>query len=222
MNKTRSLLHWPQLVFVFVVFSVMLILALFFQDTLRETVLVSILYLIWVGKLAIQSFDQRCIWQLAIVITLVLTLIFSLRKFGKSILNFEVTERRDSVNYSRIQFWRSEIRVAGSAVFARRSRPSNLRRLVITGLAYRDHMDIKEINKQLRSRKLQVPPELRSILGVDDAQERAEQRPGILSLIRQKFNGLRRNSFDPELLPDPRLDEVASYLESLMEDYHDI
>jgi hypothetical protein len=57
---------------------------------------------------------------------------------------------------------------------------------------------------------------------VDDAQERAEQRPGILSLIRQKFNGLRRNSFDPELLPDPRLDEVASYLESLMEDYHDI
>ena len=71
MNKIRSSLPWPQLIFAFVVFIAMLVLAFSYQGTLRETVLVSILYVLWLGDLAIQSIDQRCIWQLALVNTLV-------------------------------------------------------------------------------------------------------------------------------------------------------
>jgi hypothetical protein len=221
MNKIRSSLPWPQLIFAFVVFIAMLVLAFSYQGTLRETVLVSILYVLWLGDLAIQSIDQRCIWQLALVITLVLTITFFFRKIEKSISNSLTTVKRGSLVPSRIRFWRIQVRVGSSAVYARSSRPSDLSGLVIKALAYHENMDIKEVIKLLRSQKLQVPPEVRNILGMDDLKREAEYRLGILRRIQQKFRLMRANVLDPTFSPDPRLDKVAEYLESLLEDEHD-
>ena len=222
MKKIRSSLPWPQLISAFVVFIAILVLAFNYQDTLKETVLVSILYVLWVGDLAIQSFDQRCIWQMALVISLVLTIIFSLRKIEKSISNPLTPVQRGSLVPSRIRFWRIQVRVGSSAVYAHSSRPSDLRGLVIKVLAYRENTNIKEIIKLLRSKKLLAPPEVRYILGMDDLKRGAEYRLGILRRIQQKFSLMRANVFDPPNSPDPSLDQVAEYLESLLEDDYDI
>jgi hypothetical protein len=222
MNKIRSSLPWPQLIIAFVVFIAILVLAFRYQDTLKETVLVSILYVLWVGDLAIQSFDQRCIWQMALVISLVLTIIFSLRKIEKSISNPLTTVQRGSLVPSRIRFWRIQVRVGSSAVYERSSRPSDLRGLVIKSLAYRENRDIKEIKQLLRSKKLQAPPEVRYILGMDDLKRGADNRPGILRRIKQKFSLMRAKVSDPPYSPDPRFDQVADFLESLLEDDYDI
>jgi len=222
MNKIRSTFPWPQLMFTFVVFIALLVLAFSYQDTLRETVLVSILYVIWVGDLVIQSFHQRCIWLLAIVITLVLSIVFSLRKIGKSITNPQKTASHRSFVRGRIRFWRTEVRAGSSAVYERSSRPSNLRGLVIKTLAYSENVDIKEIKKQLRSNKIHCPPEVRYLLGVDDLKRGAKNRLGIIQRIQQKFSFVRANVIDPTFSPDPRLDKIAEYLESFFKDEHDI
>jgi hypothetical protein len=141
MNKIRSSPPWSLLIFAFVIFIAAVAMAFIYQDTLRETVLVFILYVIWVGDLAIQSFDQRCIWQMALVITLILTIAFSRRKTEKSISNPPGNVHRHSSFPGRIRFWRTQVRIGSSAGFARRSRPSELSGLVIKALAYRENKD---------------------------------------------------------------------------------
>ena len=223
MNKIRSSLPWSQLIFAFVVFIAVLVLLTFiYQDTLRETVLVSILYVLWVGDLAIQSFDQRCIWLLALVITLVLTITFSRRKTEKPIADSQTTLRRRSFVPGRIDYWRSQVWLGSSAVYMRSYHRSDLRRLVIKALAYRENKDSEEIRELLRSEKLQVPPEVRYILGMDDLVRGAEYRLGILHRIQQRFNWIHANFLAPTFSPDPRLDKVAAYLESFVEDDHDV
>ncbi|MBA7640894.1 hypothetical protein ES703_48565 [subsurface metagenome] len=222
MNRIRSSPPWSLLIFAFFVFIAVLAMAFIYQDTLKETVLVFILYLIWVGDLAILSFDQRCIWQMALVIALILTIAFSRRKTEKSISSPPGNVHRRSSFPDRIRFWRTQVRIGSSAGFARRSRPSELSGLVIKALAYRENTDFKEIKEQLRSHEIQAPQEVRYILGIDDLQRATEQQPGNLVRIRKKFNLMRGKVLDPAYSPDPRFDKVAAYLESLLEAEHDI
>ena len=116
------------------VFLTAVVFALRFQNRLKEIVLVPLLYLLWVGKLALRSFDQRCLWLLALIITLALSLSFSRRK--ERPFEIKPTRRlRHTPAAGRIQFWRAQIRVNSSAVYAQNYRRSELRRLAIKALA---------------------------------------------------------------------------------------
>ena len=66
-------------------------------------------------------------------------------------------------------------------------------------LAYRENKDSEEIRELLRSEKLQVPPEVRYILGMDDLQRGAEYRLGILHRIQQRFNWIRGKFLSPSI-----------------------
>lgn len=221
MNKTKASIPSPHLISAFVVFISVLVLGFIFQDTLKETVLVYILYALWVGELAIKSLGQRLIWLVTLVITLILTLRFSrLKAEGpskppKSILAQHAPSSR------RILFWQKRINVMKSSV-ERDYYLSDLYRLIIKILVHHEQSSPEDIKERLRSGELFVTSEVYDILGENDPQSSPDQKMGFIQKLRQLFRWNRDGSKAQSYLPDARLEKVAAYLESLLENEHDI
>lgn len=221
MNRWQDSLPWYRLAAAVVVFVIVTPLLFIFQNSLRETLLDPILYAIWVVELAIKSTDQRCIWLLALVITLVFTIIISLR-------DLEVMRPRytpESPAYtnipSRIRFWRVQVWMGNEPGDLFSSHPSDMRALIIRALAYRENLEVGEIIDQIRVREIDVPPEVQYILGIGDLERGAEHRDGLMNRIRRMFGSSGERSA-AIMLPNPSLDQVAAYLENLLEEDHDI
>jgi hypothetical protein len=221
MNNIKRSFPRSQLISAFVVFLTVLGLGFIFQEALKDTLLVYIQYVLWVGELAFKSFDQRCIWLLALVITLVLTLKFSRYKTEKPIEKPKTPLPPRSSETRRINFWRKRIEVMRSAV-ERDYYLSDLYQLIIKTLVYHEESNPVDIRERLRSGDLAVPSEVHEILGLVDLQSSPEQQIGIIQRIQQGFHWIR-NIFKTQTdLPDPRLEKVAAYLESLLENDHDV
>jgi hypothetical protein len=199
----------------------MLVFVSIFLAALRETLFVYFLNLIWAGRIILQNFDQHCIWIMGVLIALVLTIVLSLRNLQIVHPDVQATKRDVSFIQNRIRFWRTEVNLMSSDVFSRSSHPSDLRRLVILVLANQAHVDIKEINKRIRYRKLQVPPEVSYVLGMETPQEEGRKQPGIIYQFMNSILRKWRSSRVSSDSPDPRFGRVAAYLESLLENDHD-
>lgn len=217
MNKIRSWFPWLQLILVFIVFVIVLSFAIIYRDQLKEAVLIPLLYLLWVGDLALKSFDQQCIWLLALFSALFLSLAYSRRAAKKSFGSTSHATRSRPLSAGRIHFWKTQVRVSSSKVYARTYRRSELRRLVIKTLAYRENHEDEQIKEQIRSRQLRVPAEVSYVLGVDDQPVEPDQSTRFIQRIQQRFNWIIERFNAPTFTPDPRLEKVAEYLESLME-----
>ena len=216
MNRDQATAKWFPTLFAGIVFIAIVVFAIIYREPLIEVVLVPILYILWLGNLIFKSFDQRCIWLLALVITLLVSLSLSRSKQKQPKANLKLPQRRD-LAVGRIRFWQGQIRVGSSSVYARTYRRSELRQLTFKVLAYQDNCSIEEVRTRLRSGQLQVPAEVRYVLGLeipDDDPTHAQNR---IERIQQTFERFLERFFTSEFIPDPRLVKVAEYLESKME-----
>ena len=88
---------------------------------------------------------------------------------------------------------------------------------MIETLAYREGVSAEEIREQLNVGVISVPSEVRTILGLDDVQDHPDQPLGLMKRTARWFNQVFRQLFAPKFSPNPRLEKVVEYLESLME-----
>jgi hypothetical protein len=216
MNKNRRPLLWLQLMSALVVFAVVIGLALRFQDSLKEYVLIPLLYVMWVTELVLKSFDQRCIWLMALVVAVSLSLAFSHRSRSPvDIYQRSVSQRfPDS---GRIRYWRRQIRIGSSTLYTSGFHRSELSRLVIETLAYREGVSTEEIKEQLNVGVITLPTEVRYILGLDEVQGHPDKPLGFMKRTARWFNQIFGQLFAPKFSPNPRIEKVIEYLESLME-----
>jgi hypothetical protein len=220
MNRNRPVSLWLQIVLSVMVFGAVVWLALQSRAELTEAVLVPLLYVLWVGKVAIKSFDQHYIWLLTVVVALVLSLFLTHQK-TRSRGARPPKGPTASQEVGRIAFWRSQIRVSSSGT-TRRFRRAQLRRLLINALAYRQNKNNDEILAELHSGQLSVPPEVGYILGVKGSQNKPVQHLGFKLFLKQKFSRIKELVRKPEFKLDPRLKIVAEYLDQLLEADDDI
>jgi hypothetical protein len=216
MNENRRRLLWLQLLIALLVFVVVVGLALYFQDSLKEIILTPLLYVIWVTELVLKSFDQRCIWLMALVVAVSLSLAFSYRSRSP----VDIYQRLVSQQFpdsGRIRYWRRQIRIGSSALYTSGFHRSELSRLVIETLAYREGLNAEEIKEQLNVGVITVPAEVRYILGLDEVQDYPDKPSGFMKRTARWFNQIFRQLFAPKFSPNPRLEKVIEYLESLME-----
>ena len=216
MNKSRQFLPRLQLILVLSVFILTLSLAITYKDQLQDAVVIPLLYLLWVGDLVFKSFDQQCIWLLSLFIALVISLSFA-RREKNLVENPPTVQERHSLVAGRTHFWRTQVRLSASKVYARGYRRSELRRLVTKALSYHENCDEEQIKAQIRSGQLVVPSEVRSILGVDDHQDEPNPSLSFIENIRQRFAWLIERFAEPRFIPDPRIEKIVEYLESIME-----
>jgi hypothetical protein len=216
MNEDRRPPLWLLLLTAFVVFVVVVGLALRYQDSLKEIILIPLLYVMWVTELVLKSFDQRCIWLMALVVAVSLSLAFSYR----SRTPVDIYQRTMSQRFpdsGRIRYWRRQIRIGSSTLYTSGFHRSELSRLVIETLAYREGVSAEEIREQLNVGVISVPSEVRYILGLDEVQDHPDQPLGVMKRTARWFNQVFRQLLAPKILPNPRLEKVVEYLESLME-----
>lgn len=218
-EKPRNILI--QLIFTLLVFLATLILALVFRETLRETLLVPLLYLVWVGNLAFKSLDQSCIWVAALMVALAIGMGY--RRRAKTPLESPQTILRRPPPAGRIQFWQSQLGVRRGLTSDQRLTAWEARRLFINLLAYREHTNAEQIKKQLSRGELTLPAEIRAHLALEDNGSRPEQPIPPLERLRQMvIEYLNLPDRGAASRPDPKWEKVADYLESLMEVEHDI
>ncbi|MEN8241766.1 MAG: hypothetical protein ABFS17_07585 [Chloroflexota bacterium] len=218
MNKKESRVPWLQLAFAFLVFVIVLVLGFIYRDTLRETVLDSLLYVLWAWDITIKSSDQRLIWLLALLITLLIVSISSRQKSEKPKESPRQPLESHPPETRRIPFWRSRIKIRESVIRRPGYFRPELNWLAIKTLVFHQNSTVKDVKDRLRSRELIVPPEVLEILGMDTTESELDQNAGIIQRILQWFSERFKV---PRYIPDPRLEKVAAYLESLLEDSYD-
>ena len=221
MSKIRRPLLWLSLLMAFVVFIVVVGLAIRYQEPIKGVVLVPLLYIVWVADLVLKSFDQRCIWVMALVTAVSLSLAFS-RRTQEFSENYRRSAPQRFLDSGRIRYWRRQIRIGSSALYTIGFHRSELRRLVIETLAYREGLSGEEIKEQLDAGELNVPPEVSYILGLDDLQENPDKPLGFMKRIARWFDEIIGHFGGSHFLPNPRLVKIAEYLESLMEVDNDV
>jgi hypothetical protein len=98
---------------------------------------------------------------------------------------------------------------------------SDLHQLIIKSLSYDKQISPEDIKEQLRSGTLLLPSEVHNFLGVFDFQNGLDQQIGFFQKLQQWFHRIRGIFKSQTKLPDPDLEKVAAYLESLLEDGDD-
>jgi hypothetical protein len=94
---------------------------------------------------------------------------------------------------------------------------SELSRLVIETLAYREGVSAEEIKEQLNVGAITLPLEVSYVLGLDELHDHPDKPLGFLQRTARWFNQFFAQFVSPKFLPNPRLEKVVEYLESLME-----
>jgi hypothetical protein len=199
-----------------VVFLIVLGLAYLYRQQIIAIVLVPILYVLWVVNLALRIFGQQCIWTLALIIALILSVIYS-RRNEKPIKSLDRTVYGRGPAVGRIRFWRRRVRVNSNAIYAVSYRRPAMRHLIIQALAYRGNSNHQEIEKKLRSGEMSVPEDVSNILGLDDRPVEARNSINPGEFIKLRLDWLLGRFITPKYTPDPQIEKIAEYLEELTE-----
>lgn len=197
------------------VFALALVAAFVFQDAVREVVVVPILYLVWFMGLLIRSFDQGCLWTVALIAALVIGVATIRRQpIERDVVAQPLARVRPT---GRIQQWRNQVLASRASDIAQDSFRTEMRRLVSELWAHRHHEPVDEVRRQLRQDQLPLPDVVRSMVG---ATSLSGQRPmPWWERLGQWFaSKLNRSGAAPASL---ELNGTLDYLEELMEVVND-
>lgn len=208
------------LILTLVVFLAALVLAVIFRSKLQETVLIPILYLVWIGNLAIRSLDQNCIWVAALLLAIAIGL-SSTRRAKKPVEALPAAARR-TLATGRIHFWRNQIGARRGVTAPQRLRSWEARRLFYQLMAYREHTSVEEIKKRFNQPDSTLPDEIRLLLVSENGEVEPTQALSLFDQIRRALSFVFGFSGRDIRAPDPMWEKVADYFESLVEVDDDI
>ena len=221
MKEIRQSLPWLQILLALVAFVAVFGFSFLFWEQIENIVLVPILYLFWLADLAIKSFGYQCIWLVALMITIFLSLAFS-RRTGKNFDVYHTTVGTRSPPVGRVQFWRRRIWVDSTGIHTLSFRHLEIQQLLIRALAYRESSSVEEIEERLRSGQLDIPAEVSYFFRKNGQTVEAHQPMRYIERIGHWFGWVRKQLVPPRFSPDPKIVKVAEYLESLLEVDHDV
>lgn len=221
MKKIKTPTLRPSLIISLIVFVVVLVLGFIYQNTLKETVVISFQYILWVGGIFIRNLDQRYLWLQIVMLSLGFAFGFS-RLFTMSANHRSRTRIEDEPpENGRIAFWQYRIymyrNVRSGRIFSLLDFPM----LITETLAFHQRSDPKTIKDEIISGEIQVPSEAHSIVAMDDFPQETDHDTKAFQGGRKLIDLISGRTQTPEPASDSRLEKVASYLENLLEDNND-
>jgi hypothetical protein len=215
-KQLRKLFAQPKLALAVFVFIGGVILGIMYREWLSETVLVAVLYVFWAADLALKGFDQRTIWLLALLMALVLSARYSQRKAEPRGIR-RTTLLKDAPPRGRLHFWQKQVKLLSGIDNAPSYMYQDLSQLILKTLADREKSSKAEINERIRLGKIVVPNEVRYALGLESVQDFSTQQAAKIPWFQKISGWMKKRFFAPPFKPDPRLERVADYLESILE-----
>jgi hypothetical protein len=192
---------------------------LLFRDSVRDLILVPILYLFWLIGQLISSLDQKYIWYsliLVIFIILIRSIFSRLPGFSR-----KITSEPGSTPSGRIQFWESQIQRLAGGNYAPEYSLAELRKLIVQVVAQQERLSMREAEQFLISEEKRIPHEVQAIFR-SDAKAIHPQSLQFTDQLKQRWLTLTDGHTIP--LPPTLESEIRAiirFMESELEGSHD-
>jgi hypothetical protein len=211
-NKTKFILA------VVATIGVFAILTLIFWEFMRDTIVLPVYYLIWVGDLTLKSVSQEVYLAILMLISLVI---------GSSALQnlpsremIQHQRQTYSMDSARYFFWRRLYDSLTANYFSRNHFALEARKLILAILAYQEDVDVASAEDMVIDGRLRVPEAVSALI----RQRKLQDSGQTLSTINTFTFRLRRLLFKAELPADPQLDrqvrEIVEFIEQRLEITH--
>ena len=204
---------------VFVVVILLLsLLTLLYWSFVRDTIIVPIYYVIWVGDLALKSVPQGAYLAVLIFISLIIgaNTLVSMRVRQVTRVGEEPPTQSDS----RYIYWKKVYSNLYSSSFAKDTFAWEARKLILSIFAYQNGVEIAQVEEMIKNDILSVPEPIKKLIEEKKIQNfNAIPRPSENIIFR-----LRRWLFPVENPQKKSIDdavaEIVAYIEHLLEINH--
>lgn len=213
--------YWKWIAAASALFLFFFVLVLFvFRDFIREGVVVPVLYVLWLGGLVVNSVSQ-IYYIFALFILGIILAVASLRYL---LAGFQLpSEKLPSLDEpSRYRFWLRRSQRLSSSGFFLSSLGMELRRLVLMVLAYQEHRDMWELEREIVEKQFDVPPDVHALIAQRQLGEAPATEPGVWNrLLVRFFKAFRLPESSSDGLVERRVENIVAYLEKRLEVKHD-
>jgi len=175
------------------------VLTLVMQEFINESVILPLLYLVWIGHLILKSIPQEIIWSLFLGAAAIY--------IWKSVLTKRKQGKRHYPPFKKqpgyIESWLKLIRQAKQETYYQWRLAQRLRKLTLEALAHDERLTRRQIRRRLANNQLDIPAEIQAYL-----------RASITSFVHlpgRPHRFFRRRSQPSPLELEP--EKVAQFLE---------
>lgn len=214
--KTRLRWLWAILLLSLPIFLIVLFVM---RDFVRENLVIPVLYMAWMGGLIFNSVPQMYFMGGLIIIGLMLA-VGSLRHL-LYVMNLPTEPPPPIEEPTRYRFWFKRCQKVNSSTFFLTSLGIELRRFVLMVLAYQEHRNMWDLERQVVNHEFDVPEEIYDLVTQRELGGEAQER----SLWSFLLERLRGPSPSPENANGnsihQRVNKIVSYLEDRLEVEHD-
>lgn len=158
-----------------VLLPVSLVLLLHFRDTVRETIIVPVLYLLWLLELTFNSIDQTVWWGLLLALSAVL-LCSAVRSQRKAKAPRQWTDDPGRWGNRRVAYWAKQVECTRNGMLWGFRSASDLRDLILQVLAYRRCISPPELEQEIAAGSGTWPPEILAYLESERCPHTARRR----------------------------------------------
>lgn len=191
------------------------ILTLLFWDFVRDTIVVPIYYVVWLGGLVLKSIPQG----IFVGILSLIGLLIALNTLSR------IQLRRDERNPergriqadTRYQHWRRLSDNLYASRFSRNMFFADARKLIVSVLAYEQGIDAAEVTPLMRSGALEVPESIRALFQqseIQDSMSAPTPSENIVRRLRRRLGG-QASPLNPQI--DSLTADIIGFVEQHLE-----
>lgn len=200
-----------------IVLGIIGVVALVFWNSIRASFVEPISALILVIVALISSFDQIYLWGFLLFILILLTV----TRLGKTapegpsnrVYHLKVTSA------GRLRFWETQVYLLTRSRSPSRYSIHEVRRLLVSVLGYRLHLDTNEAELRLKSGAIEIPPQYAAFAELD--QEPEEQDDRLTEWLKAFITMLRGKQKQVIQEREKVLNDLIQFMENQLEIEHD-
>jgi hypothetical protein len=198
---------------------IFMIVIVVLRDFVRERIVVPVLFIAWMSGLIFNSIPHVYFLFGLVIIGLMLA-IGSLR-FLLSVVHLPTEPPKTAEEPTRYQFWLKRCQKLNSSAFFLTSLGIELRRLILMVVAYQEHRDMWELERDLINKEFDVPLEIYDLISQRELGVNTEER-SLWSFLLERLRGQMQpaDTEEGQSLQN-RLYQIVSYLENRLEVEHD-
>ena len=203
--------------FFVVVLAIIGIVAVIFWNTIRLSFVAPLSAFILLIIDFLSSFDQAYLWGFLLFVLILLTI----TRLGKS----TSTEQPNRVFHmkvtssGRLRFWETQVYLLTRSRIPSRYSIHEVRRLLVSVLGYKLHLDPAETERRLKSGEMQIPPQYEIFAELD--QNPNEQEDRLTEIINNLISMLRGKRQKVIQDREKVLSDLIQFIENHLEIEHD-
>ncbi len=206
----------PLLLFI-VVLAIIGIVALIFWNSIRLSFVAPLSAFILLALDFISSFDQGYLWGFLLFVLILLTI----TRMGKSASPEPSSKvyHMKLASAGRLRFWETQVYLLTRSRIPSRYSIHEIRRLLVSVLGYKMHLDPAETDRRLKSGELQIPPEYESFAELDqDPEEQEDRLTEFVNNLISMLKGKRQQVIKDR---EKVLSDLIQFIENQLEIEHD-